>query len=361
MTSGTPAVFVLSNFHWGSGLTFTATASLVLTLAGFLAYKHHQQRKREAYSNLVKKHEEIITINSNGKVAKLISGKEIKRATDNFSQANLLGSGGFGEVFKGVLDDGTLTAIKRAKLGNTKGIDQVLNEVRVLCQVNHRSLVQLLGCCLELEQPVLVYEYVPNGTLFDHLHGCYSNKWGTLSWHRRLIIAHQTADGLAYLHFSSVPPILHRDIKSSNILLDEKLDGKVSDFGLSRLVDTDATHISTCAQGTLGYLDPEYFSFGVVLLELLTSKKAVDFNREDEDVNLAVYVRKMADEEQLMDIIDPALKNRASDLELETMKALGLLALACLDEKRQDRPSMREVAEDSEYILHILTRESSKA
>ncbi|KAK2972312.1 hypothetical protein RJ640_014370 [Escallonia rubra] len=270
-------------------------------------------------------------------------------------------SGGFGEVFKGVLEDGTITAVKRAKPGNTKGISQVLNEVRILCQVNHRSLVRLLGCCVELEQPLLIYEYVPNGTLFEHLHGLRSHKCATFDWRRRLSIAHQTAEGLAYLHFSAVPPIYHRDVKSSNILLDEKLDAKVSDFGLSRLVDTsenDCSHICTSAQGTLGYLDPEYYlnlqltdrsdvySLGVVLLELLTSTKVIDFNREEENVNLVVYMKSIIDEEKLMDVVDSALKEGASNIELDTMRALGNLAAACLGERRQNRPSMKEVAEE---------------
>ncbi|VVA28751.1 PREDICTED: wall-associated receptor kinase [Prunus dulcis] len=202
--------------------------------------------------------------------------KEIARATNYFSKDNLIGSGGFGEVFKGTFDDGIITAIKRAKPGNTKGIDQILNEVRILCQVNHRSLVRLLGCCVELDQqPVLIYELVES-------------------------------------------------------------------------TDTSKnTHIFTSAQGTLGYLDPEYYinfqltdkidvySFGVVLLELLTSMKVIDFNRGEEDVNLVVYMKRVMKEKRLMDVVDPVIKEGASKLDLGTMKALGFLAASCLDEQRQ--------------------------
>lgn len=189
----------------------------------------------------------------------------------------------------------------------------------------------------------------------------------TLSWTHRLKIAYDTAQGLAYLHFSAVPPIYHRDVKSSNILLDDNSNAKVSDFGLSRLAQTDMSHISTCAQGTLGYLDPEYYrnyqltdksdvySFGVVLLELLTSQKAIDFNRSTDDVNLAVYVKRLVDEENLDDGIDPVLKEKASTVEVDTMKALGFLAVSCLEERRQNRPSMKEVAEEIEYIQSIVT------
>lgn len=336
---------------------------LLLAAAGLFVYRR-QRRIRLARQRLAKEREEILNANNtSGRTAKNFSERELKRATANFSRDNLLGAGGYGEVYKGVLADGTVVAVKCAKLGNTKSTDQVLNEVRVLSQVNHRSLVRLLGCCVDLEQPLMVYEFIPNGTLADHLYGVMSQP--QLPWRRRLAIARQTAEGIAYLHFSAVPPIYHRDIKSSNILLDEQLDGKVSDFGLSRLAEPGLSHVSTCAQGTLGYLDPEYYrnyqltdksdvySFGVVLLELLTSKRAIDFGRGADDVNLAVHVQRAADEERLMDVVDPVMKDGATQLELDTMKALGFLALGCLEERRQNRPSMKEVSEEIEYIINI--------
>ncbi|XP_078178126.1 wall-associated receptor kinase-like 20 [Carex rostrata] len=285
----------------------------------------------------------------------------MKDATNNFLRTNLLGTGGFGEVYKGVLPDGTPIAVKCAKIGNTKSTDQVLNEVRILSQVNHRSLVRLLGCCMDMDQPIMVYEFISNGTLADHLHGLRS----PLTWHHRLSIAHQTAEGLAYLHFLAVPPIYHRDVKSTNILLDEKLSAKVSDFGLSRLAESDLSHISTCAQGTLGYLDPEYYrnfqltdksdvySFGVVLLELLTSQKAIDFTRPSDDVNLVIYVKRLVMEERLMEAVDPTITKDATDIELDTMKAIGFLAVSCIEETRQNRPSMKEVHEEIELIMTL--------
>ncbi|XP_030534311.2 wall-associated receptor kinase-like 20 [Rhodamnia argentea] len=345
-----------------AGLTSGIGTALVAAIVALLLYRRHR-RIKEAQERLAREREDILNANG-GRAAKLFTGKQMKQATDNFSKDRLLGAGGYGEVFRGILDDGTVVAIKCAKVGNTKGTDQVLNEVRILCQVNHRSLVRLLGCCVELEQPLLVYEYIENGTLFEHFRG---EGRGKLSWTRRLQIARDTAEGLAYLHFSAVPPIYHRDVKSSNILLDEKLNAKVSDFGLSRLAHTDMSHISTCAQGTLGYLDPEYYrnyqltdksdvySFGVVLLELLTSQKAIDFNRASDDVNLAVYVQRMVEEERIMDVVDPMLKEKASTVDVETMKALGFLAVGCLEERRQNRPSMKEVAEEIEYIISIVT------
>ncbi|KAM3289661.1 wall-associated receptor kinase-like 20 [Capsicum chacoense] len=385
--SGVSRCFCHSGFHWNpvaalcaqdvtcqdrdgcgsdhtaliAGLTSGLGVAVIAAVIGIFVYRRHK-RIKDAQDRLAREREDILC--SGGvRSAKLFTGKEIKKATHNFSRDRLLGAGGYGEVYFGILDDGTEVAVKCAKLGNTKGTDQVLNEVRILCQVNHKSLVRILGCCVELEQPLLVYEYIPNGTLSDHLH--LQRK--LLTWDRRLSIAHGTAEGLAYLHFSAVPPIYHRDVKSSNILLNEKLNAKVADFGLSRLAHTDLSHVSTCAQGTLGYLDPEYYrnyqltdksdvySFGVVLLELLTSQKAIDFDRAQDDVNLAVYVQRLVEEEKIMDAVDPALKERASSVELETMKALGFLAVSCLEEKRQRRPSMKEVAEEIEYIITINT------
>ncbi|KAL8192971.1 hypothetical protein R6Q57_027419 [Mikania cordata] len=348
-----------------AGLTSGLGTALVAAIIGFLLYQRHR-RYKEAQARLAREREEILNAGA-GKTAKVFTGKEMKKATANFSKDRLLGSGGYGEVYKGILEDSTVVAVKCAKVGNTKGTDQVLNEVRILCQVNHRGLVRLLGCCVELEQPLLVYEYIPNGTLLDHLKGQDN---GILSWARRLNIARDTAEGLAYLHFSAVPPIYHRDVKSSNILLDEKLKAKVADFGLSRLAQADLSHVTTCAQGTLGYLDPEYYrnyqltdksdvySFGVVLLELLTSQKAIDFNRPPDDVNLAIYVKRVVEEERLLDAIDPNLKKGATELELDTMKALGFLAVGCLEERQQNRPSMKEVTEEIEYILSIATNKS---
>ncbi|XP_071738708.1 wall-associated receptor kinase-like 20 [Rutidosis leptorrhynchoides] len=345
--------------------TTTCLGGAIFVLIVIVMVRSIRRRSIKAErQRLTREREEIVGQNCGGKSSRIFSSKEIKKATNNFSQTGLLGSGGFGEVYKGVMDDGTTVAVKCAKLGNTKSVDQVLNEVRILCQVNHKNLVNLLGGCVELTQPFLVYEYVPNGNLFEHLHD--RNK-PNLTWNQRLIIARDTADGLAYLHFSASPPIYHRDIKSSNILLDDKMKAKVADFGLSRLAQTDVTHVSTCAQGTLGYLDPDYYwnyqltdksdvySYGVLLLEILTSQKAIDYGRPTGDVNLASYVKRMVNEERLVDVIDPILKRRATALEIDAMKSFGLLAMSCLEEHRENRPTMKEVAQEIEYIMSIVS------
>lgn len=206
-------------------------------VVGFVLYTR-QRNNRLAREKIAKEREQILNLNnSNGRSAKYFTSREMKNATNNFLRTNLLGMGGFGEVYKGVLPDGTPIAVKCAKIGNTKSTDQVLNEVRILSQVNHRSLVRLLGCCMDMDQPIMVYEFISNGTLADHLHGLRS----PLTWYHRLSIAHQTAEGLAYLHFLAVPPIYHRDVKSTNILLDEKISAKVCSMICERVTECITT------------------------------------------------------------------------------------------------------------------------
>ncbi|XP_010935377.3 wall-associated receptor kinase-like 20 [Elaeis guineensis] len=316
-------------------------------------------------SKIVKERENMIK--ASGRSARMFGWKEVRKATKGFSKETILGSGGFGEVYKGVLEDGTPVAVKSAKVGNLKSTQQVLNEVGILSLVNHKNLVRLLGCCVESQQPLMIYEYIPNGTLYKHLH---MRDEAILDWKTRLKIALQTAEALAYLHSSAHVPIYHRDVKSTNILLDQELNAKVSDFGLSRLAQPGLSHVSTCAQGTLGYLDPEYYrnyqltdksdvySFGVVLLELLTSKKVIDFSRETDDVNLAEYVKQRAKDGAAMEVIDKRLFG--ADAKVGVLKTTELfleLSIACLREKKEERPCMKEVAEVLQYIIETLHQE----
>ncbi|KAK9291031.1 hypothetical protein L1049_009215 [Liquidambar formosana] len=324
-------------------------------------------RKSGRFSNqakLAKEREDVLKSSNGGKSARMFSLKEVKKATNGFSRDRLLGSGGFGEVYKGVLQDGTVVAVKSAKVGNIKSNQQVLNEVGILSQVNHKNLVRLLGCCVEAEQPLMIYEYISNGTLHDHLHGKCST---FLNWKTRLKIALQTAEALAYLHSAAYTPIYHRDVKSTNILLDDDFNSKVADFGLSRLACPGLSHVSTCAQGTLGYLDPEYYrnyqltdksdvySYGVVLLELLTSQKAIDFSRDQDDVNLGIYVIQRANNGAVMEVVDRQLLGEEPSVEIITsVELFSKLALACLREKKGDRPSMKDVVQELECIIETV-------
>lgn len=229
-----------------------------------------------------------------------------------------------------------------------------MNEVEILTRLRHSNLVTLYGCTSKRSRELLlVYEYIPNGTVADHLHGKRS-KSGLLSWPIRLNIAIETADALAYLHASD---IIHRDVKTNNILLDNDFHVKVADFGLSRLFPNDVTHVSTAPQGTPGYVDPEYYqcyqlteksdvySFGVVLIELLSSLQAVDTNRHRQDINLANMGINKIQNHTLQELVDPNLDFRTNSSVRRMMTQVSELAFRCLQQERDMRPSMKEIVD----------------
>ena len=344
-------------------ISFFSLAVAMTAIAVRRSWKLSNQQARVA-----KAREDMLRSSNGGKSSRMFHLKEMKKATNNFSKERVLGSGGFGEVYKGELQDGTVVAVKSARVGNIKSIEQVLNEVGILSQVNHKNLVRLLGCCVEGEQPLMIYEYISNGTLHDHLHGKFST---FLDWKTRLTIALQTAEALAYLHYAAYTPIYHRDVKSTNILLDDEFNAKVADFGLSRLAHPGLSHVSTCAQGTLGYLDPEYYrsyqltdksdvySYGVVLLELLTSQKVIDFSRDQDDVNLATYVINRVNNGASMEVVDQQLfgNELPGDTLLASIKLFLELALSCLREKKGNRPGMNDVVQELQCIIQIVDQE----
>ncbi|XP_016498782.2 wall-associated receptor kinase 2 [Nicotiana tabacum] len=356
-----------SEFPWikfsiGTGVGFISIV-VVITWLYFSIKKRKLIRVREKFfqqnGGLLLKHR--ISTNEGGlKATKIFTAEELKKATNNYANDRILGRGGNGIVYRGVLRDNSIVAIKRSRFVDESQIDQFINEVLILTQVNHRNVVRLFGCCLEAEVPLLVYEYVSEGTLYEHIHNQRGADW--LSWQNRLRIAAEVATTLAYLHSFASMPIIHRDVKSANILLDKVYTSKVADFGASRLIPLDQTHVATLVLGTSGYLDPEYFrtsqlteksdvySFGVVLAELLTGLKPVSKDRNGEDKNLADYFVMSMNKNSLFQILDRRILREGS---LEQLQKMAELVKNCLRVHGEDRPTMKEVAIEIEGLRKL--------
>ncbi|EOA39774.1 hypothetical protein CARUB_v10008430mg [Capsella rubella] len=340
---------------------------LFFVIGIFGLYKFTKKRRKVIRSkNFFKRNgglllQQQLTTSKDGNVeiSRIFSSKELKKATDNFNMNRVLGQGGQGTVFKGMLVDGRIVAVKRSEVVCKDKMEEFINEVVLLSHINHRNIVKLLGCCLETEVPILVYEYIPNGDLFKRLHDKSEAIEYMMTWEVRLRIAIEIAGALSYMHSAASFPIYHRDIKTTNILLDEKYQAKISDFGTSRSITIDQTHLTTLVAGTFGYMDPEYFlssqytdksdvySFGVVLVELITGEKPLSRSRCEEGRGLATDFLDAVKENRVVDIIDDRIKD---ETKLDQVMAVAKLARKCLSRKGRKRPNMREVSLQLERI-----------
>ncbi|KAH9557119.1 hypothetical protein CY35_07G068300 [Sphagnum magellanicum] len=284
--------------------------------------------------------------------------RELEAATNNFGESNVVGEGGYGIVYRGQLPDGTMVAVKNLLNNRGQAEKEFRVEVEAIGRVRHKNLVRLLGYCAEGAHRMLVYEYVDNGNLEQWLHGPVS-KTNPLPWETRMKIVLGTAKGLAYLHEALEPKVVHRDIKSSNILVDSEWNAKVSDFGLAKLLGSGKSHVTTRVMGTFGYVAPEYantgllnersdvYSFGVLLMEIITGRDPVDYNRAAGEINLVDWLKQMVGNRRSEEVADPSMELKPTS---RALKRSLLVALRCVDPDALKRPKIG-------HVVHMLEAE----
>ncbi|MQL96685.1 hypothetical protein Taro_029363 [Colocasia esculenta] len=295
-----------------------------------------------------------------GATFKIFTKEEIDKATNMYGKEMILGQGGQGTVYKGNLDNREV-AIKKSRVTDESQRNEFGREMLILSQINHRNVVKLLGCCLEVDIPMLVYEFVPNGTLFHYIHKVKHDS--PVPFVERLRMASETAQALNYLHAEASPPIVHGDVKSGNILIDDKLMAKVSDFGASKMIPLDREQFATLVQGTFGYLDPEslqthqlttksdVYSFGVILAELLTRKTALYSDGSGKERSLALNFVSSVEGNQLWQILDAQI---VDEWNMEYVKEVAKLTCRCLNMKGEERPTMKEVAMELAGVRNLI-------
>ncbi|TYI56546.1 hypothetical protein E1A91_D11G218200v1 [Gossypium mustelinum] len=286
--------------------------------------------------------------------------RELEVSTNGFADEKVIGEGGYGIVYHGILEDNTQVAVKNLLNNRGQAEKEFKVEVEAIGRVRHKNLVRLLGYCAEGAHRMLVYEYVNNGNLEQWLHGDVG-PCSPLTWDIRMNIILGTAKGLAYLHEGLEPKVVHRDIKSSNILLDKRWNPKVSDFGLAKLLGSESSYITTRVMGTFGYVAPEYastgmlnersdvYSFGILIMEIITGRNPVDYSRPPEEVNLIEWLKKMVANRNPEGVLDPKLPEKPTS---RALKRALLVALRCVDANAQKRPKMG-------HIIHMLEAEES--
>ncbi|CAL9076613.1 serine threonine-protein kinase [Musa troglodytarum] len=281
--------------------------------------------------------------------------RELEVATNMFADENVIGEGGYGIVYHGVLQDNTQVAVKNLLNNRGQAEREFTVEVEAIGRVRHKNLVRLLGYCVEGAHRILVYEYVDNGNLDQWLHGDVG-LCSPLTWEIRMNIILGTAKGLMYLHEGLEPKVIHRDVKSSNILLDKYWNPKVSDFGLAKLLGSETNYVTTRVMGTFGYVAPEYastgmlnersdvYSFGVLIMEIISGRNPVDYNRPTGEVNLIEWIKTMVSNRNSEGVLDPKLLEKPSS---RALKRALLVALRCIDPDSQKRPKMG-------HVIHML-------